>query len=111
MLIIPGAPFKKFASKREEWALQNRYISPGMYLVTDIAISQICFLAIKVNFFQIIFFQAQSSLQDQWLISLTTPYYWSLEFKSSYIVEAPFCNTPHRISFDLNVGRNSIIFL
>ncbi|KAI7740995.1 hypothetical protein M8C21_016561 [Ambrosia artemisiifolia] len=29
MLINIGAPFKKFASKREEWALQNRYISPG----------------------------------------------------------------------------------
>ena len=24
-----GAPFKKFASLREEWALKNRYISPG----------------------------------------------------------------------------------
>ncbi|MFS8025812.1 Pyrophosphate--fructose 6-phosphate 1-phosphotransferase subunit beta [Helianthus anomalus] len=29
MVELDGAPFKKFASKREEWALQNRYISPG----------------------------------------------------------------------------------
>ncbi|KAM0015410.1 putative diphosphate--fructose-6-phosphate 1-phosphotransferase [Helianthus debilis subsp. tardiflorus] len=27
---LDGAPFKKFASKREESALQNRYISPGI---------------------------------------------------------------------------------
>ncbi|XP_010533788.1 PREDICTED: pyrophosphate--fructose 6-phosphate 1-phosphotransferase subunit beta 1 [Tarenaya hassleriana] len=26
---LEGAPFKKFASQREEWALKNRYISPG----------------------------------------------------------------------------------
>lgn len=26
-----GAPFKKFASKREEWALKNRYLNPGMF--------------------------------------------------------------------------------
>jgi pyrophosphate--fructose-6-phosphate 1-phosphotransferase len=26
---ISGAPFKKFASLRDEWALKNRYISPG----------------------------------------------------------------------------------
>ncbi|XVE51050.1 hypothetical protein DITRI_Ditri02bG0007400 [Diplodiscus trichospermus] len=26
---LEGAPFKKFASSREEWALKNRYISPG----------------------------------------------------------------------------------
>ncbi|RVW97444.1 Pyrophosphate--fructose 6-phosphate 1-phosphotransferase subunit beta [Vitis vinifera] len=26
---IPGAPFKKFASLRDEWALKNRYVSPG----------------------------------------------------------------------------------
>lgn len=30
MMDISGAPFKKFASLREEWALNNRYISPGM---------------------------------------------------------------------------------
>lgn len=29
MVELDGAPFKKFASLREEWALQNRYISPG----------------------------------------------------------------------------------
>ena len=26
---ISGAPFKKFASMRDEWALKNQYISPG----------------------------------------------------------------------------------
>ena len=26
---ISGAPFKKFASMRDEWAIKNRYISPG----------------------------------------------------------------------------------
>ncbi|XP_010433059.1 PREDICTED: pyrophosphate--fructose 6-phosphate 1-phosphotransferase subunit beta 2 [Camelina sativa] len=29
MVELEGAPFKKFASQREEWALKNRYISPG----------------------------------------------------------------------------------
>ncbi|KAI3829398.1 hypothetical protein L1987_03521 [Smallanthus sonchifolius] len=29
MVELDGAPFNKFASMREEWALQNRYISPG----------------------------------------------------------------------------------
>jgi len=29
MVALDGAPFKKFASLREEWALQNKYISPG----------------------------------------------------------------------------------
>lgn len=29
MVELDGAPFKKFASLREEWALSNRYISPG----------------------------------------------------------------------------------
>ncbi|KAG7615172.1 Pyrophosphate-dependent phosphofructokinase PfpB [Arabidopsis thaliana x Arabidopsis arenosa] len=29
MVELDGAPFKKFASQREEWALKNRYISPG----------------------------------------------------------------------------------
>ncbi|XWS15529.1 hypothetical protein CRYUN_Cryun34aG0007900 [Craigia yunnanensis] len=29
MVELEGAPFKKFASLREEWALKNRYISPG----------------------------------------------------------------------------------
>ncbi|XP_073028395.1 pyrophosphate--fructose 6-phosphate 1-phosphotransferase subunit beta-like isoform X1 [Primulina eburnea] len=29
MVELEGAPFKKFASFREEWALQNRYLSPG----------------------------------------------------------------------------------
>ncbi|CAN4083727.1 unnamed protein product [Withania somnifera] len=29
MVELEGAPFKKFASKREEWALNNRYINPG----------------------------------------------------------------------------------
>ncbi|KAK2992204.1 hypothetical protein RJ640_005691 [Escallonia rubra] len=29
MVELDGAPFKKFASMREEWALKNRYISPG----------------------------------------------------------------------------------
>ncbi|XP_057499651.1 pyrophosphate--fructose 6-phosphate 1-phosphotransferase subunit beta [Actinidia eriantha] len=29
MVELDGAPFKKFASMREEWALNNRYISPG----------------------------------------------------------------------------------
>ncbi|KZV16133.1 pyrophosphate--fructose 6-phosphate 1-phosphotransferase subunit beta-like [Dorcoceras hygrometricum] len=29
MVELEGAPFKKFASLREEWALQNRYFSPG----------------------------------------------------------------------------------
>ncbi|GJZ51025.1 pyrophosphate--fructose 6-phosphate 1-phosphotransferase subunit beta [Tanacetum coccineum] len=32
MVELDGAPFKKFASKREEWALQNRYISPALNL-------------------------------------------------------------------------------
>ncbi|XP_021894969.1 pyrophosphate--fructose 6-phosphate 1-phosphotransferase subunit beta [Carica papaya] len=29
MVELEGAPFKKFASVREEWGLKNRYISPG----------------------------------------------------------------------------------
>ncbi|XP_047330324.1 pyrophosphate--fructose 6-phosphate 1-phosphotransferase subunit beta-like [Impatiens glandulifera] len=29
MVELQGAPFKKFASMREEWAINNRYISPG----------------------------------------------------------------------------------
>ncbi|KAJ8545078.1 hypothetical protein K7X08_017661 [Anisodus acutangulus] len=29
MVELEGAPFKKFASNREEWALNNRYINPG----------------------------------------------------------------------------------
>ncbi|KAF7120200.1 hypothetical protein RHSIM_Rhsim13G0149800 [Rhododendron simsii] len=29
MVELDGAPFKKFASMREEWAINNRYISPG----------------------------------------------------------------------------------
>uniref|UniRef100_A0A5B7B5G2 Pyrophosphate--fructose 6-phosphate 1-phosphotransferase subunit beta n=1 Tax=Davidia involucrata TaxID=16924 RepID=A0A5B7B5G2_DAVIN len=29
MVELEGAPFKKFASLREEWAIKNRYISPG----------------------------------------------------------------------------------
>ncbi|KAE8723090.1 Pyrophosphate--fructose 6-phosphate 1-phosphotransferase subunit beta [Hibiscus syriacus] len=29
MVELDGAPFKKFASTREDWALNNRYISPG----------------------------------------------------------------------------------
>ncbi|GAB2301044.1 hypothetical protein Dimus_035080 [Dionaea muscipula] len=29
MVELEGAPFKKFASKRDEWALGNQYISPG----------------------------------------------------------------------------------
>ncbi|KAM7501010.1 hypothetical protein LguiA_025424 [Lonicera macranthoides] len=29
MVELEGAPFKKFKSLREEWALSNRYISPG----------------------------------------------------------------------------------
>ncbi|XWS18159.1 hypothetical protein CRYUN_Cryun32bG0018400 [Craigia yunnanensis] len=29
MVELEGAPFKKFASTRQEWALKNRYISPG----------------------------------------------------------------------------------
>ncbi|KAL0884825.1 hypothetical protein Bca101_008806 [Brassica carinata] len=29
MVELEGAPFKKFASLREEWALKNRYINPG----------------------------------------------------------------------------------
>ncbi|XP_019249405.1 PREDICTED: pyrophosphate--fructose 6-phosphate 1-phosphotransferase subunit beta-like [Nicotiana attenuata] len=29
MVELEGAPFKKFASLREEWALKNRYFSPG----------------------------------------------------------------------------------
>ncbi|XP_044496356.1 pyrophosphate--fructose 6-phosphate 1-phosphotransferase subunit beta [Mangifera indica] len=29
MVELDGAPYKKFASLREEWALKNRYISPG----------------------------------------------------------------------------------
>ncbi|XVF87797.1 hypothetical protein PTKIN_Ptkin18bG0149800 [Pterospermum kingtungense] len=29
MVELDGAPFKKFASFRDEWALKNRYISPG----------------------------------------------------------------------------------
>ncbi|CAH9105756.1 unnamed protein product [Cuscuta epithymum] len=29
MVELEGAPFKKFASSREEWALKNRYINPG----------------------------------------------------------------------------------
>ncbi|KAG5516381.1 hypothetical protein RHGRI_037186 [Rhododendron griersonianum] len=29
MVELNGAPFKKFASMREEWAINNRYISPG----------------------------------------------------------------------------------
>ncbi|KAI3446564.1 hypothetical protein Pfo_003246 [Paulownia fortunei] len=29
MVELQGAPFKKFASMREDWALKNRYFSPG----------------------------------------------------------------------------------
>ncbi|KDP20694.1 hypothetical protein JCGZ_21165 [Jatropha curcas] len=29
MVELDGAPFKKFASLRDEWALKNRYLSPG----------------------------------------------------------------------------------
>ncbi|XP_010529463.1 PREDICTED: pyrophosphate--fructose 6-phosphate 1-phosphotransferase subunit beta 2-like isoform X2 [Tarenaya hassleriana] len=29
MVELEGAPFKKFESQREEWAMKNRYISPG----------------------------------------------------------------------------------
>ncbi|ONK59554.1 uncharacterized protein A4U43_C08F7660 [Asparagus officinalis] len=29
MVELEGAPFRKFASMREEWAVKNRYISPG----------------------------------------------------------------------------------
>ncbi|CAD6249559.1 unnamed protein product [Miscanthus lutarioriparius] len=29
MVELEGAPFKKFASLRDEWAINNRYISPG----------------------------------------------------------------------------------
>eukprot|EP01018_Ginkgo_biloba_P038831 Gb_36130 [translate_table: standard] len=29
MVELDGAPFKRFASMREEWALKNKYISPG----------------------------------------------------------------------------------
>ncbi|CAA0817958.1 Pyrophosphate--fructose 6-phosphate 1-phosphotransferase subunit beta 1 [Striga hermonthica] len=29
MVELEGAPFKKFASMREEWALNNRYLNPG----------------------------------------------------------------------------------
>ncbi|KAJ4842746.1 hypothetical protein Tsubulata_013366 [Turnera subulata] len=29
MVELDGAPFKKFASMRDEWALKNRYVSPG----------------------------------------------------------------------------------
>ncbi|MQM10078.1 hypothetical protein Taro_042967, partial [Colocasia esculenta] len=29
MVELEGAPFRKFASMRDEWALSNRYISPG----------------------------------------------------------------------------------
>lgn len=29
MVELEGAPFKKFASMRDEWAIKNRYISPG----------------------------------------------------------------------------------
>ncbi|PIN22976.1 Pyrophosphate-dependent phosphofructo-1-kinase [Handroanthus impetiginosus] len=29
MVELDGAPFKKYASMREEWALENRYLSPG----------------------------------------------------------------------------------
>ncbi|KAK1317012.1 Pyrophosphate--fructose 6-phosphate 1-phosphotransferase subunit beta [Acorus calamus] len=29
MVELEGAPFKKFASERDEWAINNRYISPG----------------------------------------------------------------------------------
>lgn len=29
MVELEGAPFKKFASLRDEWAIKNRYINPG----------------------------------------------------------------------------------
>ncbi|XP_042521132.1 pyrophosphate--fructose 6-phosphate 1-phosphotransferase subunit beta [Macadamia integrifolia] len=29
MVELEGAPFKKFASMRDEWAIKNRYVSPG----------------------------------------------------------------------------------
>jgi pyrophosphate--fructose-6-phosphate 1-phosphotransferase len=34
MVELEGAPFKKFKSLEEEWALSNQYISPGMLLDT-----------------------------------------------------------------------------
>ena len=33
MLDHSGAPFKKFASLRDEWALKNCYISPGILYI------------------------------------------------------------------------------
>ena len=30
MLTWLGAPFKKFSSLREQWAVKNQYISPGI---------------------------------------------------------------------------------
>lgn len=32
-IIVSGAPFKKFASVREEWAIKNRYLNPGTVFV------------------------------------------------------------------------------
>ena len=28
---VEGAPFKKFESMRDEWAIKNRYVSPGTF--------------------------------------------------------------------------------
>jgi len=43
MLDCSGAPFKKFASLRDEWALKNCYTSPGLYsLVFHLFIHIMC---------------------------------------------------------------------
>ncbi|CAI9086849.1 OLC1v1020770C1 [Oldenlandia corymbosa var. corymbosa] len=34
MVELEGAPFKKFASLREDWAINNRYLSPGIIYFT-----------------------------------------------------------------------------
>ena len=39
MILWSGEPFKKFASLRDEWAVENCYISPGQYSASNINLS------------------------------------------------------------------------
>lgn len=59
MLDHSGAPFKKFASLRDEWALKNCYISPGIITVISPFVSvaftlgKPCFFALFKSIFKL----------------------------------------------------------
>ncbi|OVA03439.1 Phosphofructokinase domain [Macleaya cordata] len=71
MVELEGAPFRKFASMRDEWAFKNRYISPGM----------LCIPYYDVTLLNLMHSQAQFSFTAQQPTMSTTLYYWSLEPK------------------------------